>query len=141
MSWQPGTTLDAVMRLALAFALVVPLAWERQRNWHAGLRAYPLLSACICGVMLLARHAQPGPDMQSFAFQGVLGGIGFVASGAILQSSDGVRGMRTAVTLWTTGAIGAGVAHMATEISAALSLASTLALWVPLTAPEERERA
>lgn len=131
-SWHESGTLDTTLRLALAFLLVLPLAWERERRPHAaGLRTYPLLSACICGVMLLAGQAHPGADMQSFAFQGVLTGIGFVASGAIMKSPDGVHGMRTAVTLWVTGAVGVGVAHRISEISAVLSLTSALALWAP----------
>ena len=47
---------------------------------------------------------------QADVFYGVLSGIGFVASGAVLKSPEGAGGMSTAVSLWVTGAIGAGVA-------------------------------
>jgi putative Mg2+ transporter-C (MgtC) family protein len=62
---------------------------------------------------------------------GLLTGIGFVASGALTRSSGAANGMSTAVTLWVTGAIGAGVAYGIPLVSAALSLISVLALWVP----------
>jgi putative Mg2+ transporter-C (MgtC) family protein len=125
-------TLDAALRLALAFALALPPGWERERRSRsAGLRTYPLLSACVCGFLLLGTRAAGGPGEQADVFFGVLTGIGFVASGAIMQSTERVEGMSTAVTLWVTGAIGAGVAFGVPLISAALSLTSALALWAP----------
>jgi putative Mg2+ transporter-C (MgtC) family protein len=124
--------LDAVLRLGVAFLLVLPLGWEReQRSRSAGLRTYPLLSACVCGFLLLAQRTAAGPSGQADVFYGVLGGIGFVGSGAIVQSREGAGGMSTAVSLWVTGAIGAGVAYGLPLISAALSLMSVLALWLP----------
>jgi putative Mg2+ transporter-C (MgtC) family protein len=125
-----GPVLDALLRVVLAFVLVLPLGWEReQRSRSAGLRTYPLLSVCVCGFLLLMQRAAGGPGEQADVFFGVLSGIGFVASGAIVKSAQGDSGMSTAVSLWVTGAIGAGVAYGSPLISAALSLASALALW------------
>src|SRR4051812_44139861 len=122
----------AILRLGLAFLLVLPLGWERERRSRsAGLRAYPLLSACVCGMLLLAQGAGLGAMEQADVFFGVLSGIGFVGTGAIMKSAEHARGMSTAVSLWATGAIGAGVAYGAPLISAALSLMSVLALWAP----------
>lgn len=124
--------LDAILRLGLAFLLVLPLGWERERRSRsAGLRTYPLLSMCVCGFLLLAQRAAGGPAEQADVFYGVLSGIGFVGSGAIMKSAEGAGGMSTAVSLWVTGAIGAGVAYGSPLISAALSLMSVLALWAP----------
>jgi putative Mg2+ transporter-C (MgtC) family protein len=122
--------LDAVLRLALAFVLVLPLGWQRERRSRsAGLRTYPLLSACICGFFLVARTAAGGPSAEADVFYGVLGGIGFVGAGAIVKSPESARGMSAAVTLWVTGAIGAGVAYGLPAISAALALTSALTQW------------
>jgi putative Mg2+ transporter-C (MgtC) family protein len=124
------STLDAALRLALAFVLVLPLGWEReQRSRSAGLRTYPLLSACVCGFLLVAQSGDWGPREQADAFYGVLTGIGFVGSGAVIKSPEGAGGMSTAVSLWVTGAIGAAVAFGTPLISAALSLTSVLTLW------------
>jgi putative Mg2+ transporter-C (MgtC) family protein len=87
-----------------------------------------LLSMCICGFLLLARTAAGGPGEQADVFFGVLNGIAFVGSGAIVKSEAHTGGMSTAVSLWVTGAIGAGVAYGSPLIATALSLMSVVAL-------------
>jgi putative Mg2+ transporter-C (MgtC) family protein len=57
--------------------------------------------------------------------------MGFVGSGAVVKSREQARGLSTAVSLWVSGAIGAGVAYGNALISAAISLMSVLALWAP----------
>ena len=132
MTLNDHPVLDAILRLGLAFLLVLPLGWERERRSRsAGLRTYPLLSVCVCGFLLIAQGAAGGPGEQADVFYGVLSGIGFVGSGAIMKSAEGVDEMSTAVSLWVTGAIGAGVAYGSPLISVALSLMSALALWAP----------
>jgi putative Mg2+ transporter-C (MgtC) family protein len=127
------TILDGAVRLALALVLVLPLGWEREhRSRSAGLRTYPLLSVCVCGFMLLARSAAGGPGEEADVFYGVLTGIGFVGSGAIVKSSEHARGLGTAVSLWVTGAIGVGAAYGRPLVPAAVSLLSLVALWAPL---------
>lgn len=37
---------------------------------------------------------------------GIVTGIGFLGAGAIFQSKDGVQGLTTAASIWTTAAIG-----------------------------------
>lgn len=124
--------LDAALRLALAFLLALPVAWEREQETRsAGLRTYPLLSACICGFLLLGQSGIGDPKEQADVFYGVLNGIGFVGSGAIVKSPQRAAGMSTAVSLWVTGAIGAGVAYGTPLVSAVLSLVCAVALWVP----------
>ena len=121
--------LDAALRLTLALLLAIPLGWEHeQRSRSAGLRTYPLLSVCICGFLLLGQIRAGGPNEQADIFFGVLNGIGFVGSGAIVKSPERARGISTAVSLWLTGAIGVGVAYGSALISAALSLTTVLVL-------------
>jgi putative Mg2+ transporter-C (MgtC) family protein len=125
-------TFDGALRLALALALALPLGWERERRPRsAGLRTYPLVSACVCGFLLIGQRSAGGTGEQADVFFGVLNGIGFVGSGAVLKSPAGAAGMSTAASLWVTGAIGAGVACDVTLISAALSLVSVLTLAAP----------
>lgn len=124
--------LDGAFRVALALALALPLGWERERRSRsAGLRTYPLVSACVCGFLLIGQQSAGGMGEQADVFYGVLSGIGFVAAGAVLKAPGGGGGMSTAVSLWVTGAIGAGVACDMTLISAALSLVSILTLSAP----------
>jgi putative Mg2+ transporter-C (MgtC) family protein len=131
--------LDAALRLALAFVLALPVGWAGERRSRSGdLRTYPLLSVCVCGFLLLARTAAGGPSEQADVFFGLLNGIGFVGSGAIAKSEARMGGMSIAVSLWVTGAIGAGVAYGSPLISAALSLMSVVALAVPSLAKRKR---
>lgn len=128
----PRSILEAAANVALAIVLALPLGWVREgRSRDAGLRTYPLLSACVCGFLQVGRSAAWEPREMADAVYGVLSGISFVGSGAIMKSGDDARGMSTAVSLWVTGAIGAGVALGAALLSAALAAAILLTLWVP----------
>lgn len=133
------STLEAVLALALAFLLALPLGWgsERRRSRSAGIRSYPLISLCVCGFLLISRTTAEGPGEQADVVFGLLNGIGFVGSGVIITSPGRASGMVTAIGLWVTGAIGAGVAFGVPLISAALSLVGTLMLWGPRRARPE----
>jgi putative Mg2+ transporter-C (MgtC) family protein len=126
------SAVEAVLRLALAFLLALPLGWDReQRSRSAGLRTYPLLSVCACAFLLLPQGVAWDVGDQADVVYGLLSGIGFVGSGAMLRAPDHARGMSTAVSLWVTGAIGAGVAYGNPQISAALTLLTLVALRAP----------
>lgn len=43
---------------------------------------------------------------RSRAVQGIIGGIGFLGAGAIIQSRGAVHGLTTAAAMWVVGAIG-----------------------------------
>lgn len=122
--------VDAALRIALAFVLVLPLGWEHERKRRsAGLRTYPLVAAAVCGFLVLARTSFADPSAQADVFYGVLSGIGFVGSGAIIKSPQRARGTSTAVTLWVAGAIGAGVAFGSIMLAIAVALISVIASW------------
>ena len=58
MTLNGPSLLDAILQLGLAFLLGLPVGWSRERTSRAaGLRTYPLLSACVCGFLLVARGA------------------------------------------------------------------------------------
>ena len=71
------------------------------------------------------RRAKPSGhprNVESRVWQGLLTGIGFIGSGAILKTTDGVRGTATAASIWNTAAVGAAVAYDALDIAIALSV-------------------
>jgi putative Mg2+ transporter-C (MgtC) family protein len=141
MTLHDQPNVDAALRLALAILLALPVGWEREhRSRSAGLRTYPLVSACVCGFLLLAQAGMRAPSAQADVFFGVLTGIGFVGSGAIVKSPERISGMSAAVSLWVTGAIGAGVAYGNPLISAAVSLMSVVGLRAPSLMKRRRER-
>ncbi|WP_156467195.1 MgtC/SapB family protein [Phenylobacterium sp. CCH9-H3] len=116
--------------MGLAFALSLPLGWERGKGRHsAGFRTMPVVAMASCGYALLALRL-PGADAESLTrlLQGVLAGIGFIGGGAILKQRGHVRGLVTAATIWNTGAVGVSVAFGRIEIALVLAVANLLVL-------------
>ena len=133
-------TLDHLVSLALAFVLGVPLGRIGEgRGGAPGLRTYSLLSLCVCSLLLVARDVARGAMEQADVMFGVLGAMSFVAWGAIMRSREHA-GMTAAVSLWLTGAIGAGAALGAPFVSSALSLTSAVVLRLPSLVVRLRRR-
>ena len=117
-------TLIDFLRVGMAFALAVPIGWERHKSErNMGLRTFPIVAMAACGFMLIAKNV-PGANAETQArlIQGLIGGIGFIGGGAILKEGTNVRGLATAASIWATGAIGAAVAFEREEIAVVLSL-------------------
>ncbi|MBY0493836.1 MAG: MgtC/SapB family protein [Cyanobacteria bacterium] len=104
--------LQHLLQLSIAFALALPIAWDReQRERSAGLRTFTLVAISTCGFMMAAQTALgASADAQSRVWQGLLTGIGFIGSGAILKTQGTVRGTATAASIWNTAAVGTAVA-------------------------------
>lgn len=117
-------------QLAIAFALALPIAWDReQRERSAGLRTFTLVAISTCGFLIAARSSiGPSADAESRVWQGLLTGIGFIGSGAILKTGGSVRGTATAASIWNTAAVGAAVAYGNYDIAVMLSLANFVVL-------------
>lgn len=118
------------LRVAVAFALAVPIGWERHESKrNLGLRTFPIVAMAACGFMLILKAA-PGASAETHArlVQGLISGIGFIGGGAILKEGANVRGLATAASIWCTGAIGAAVAFGRVEIAVVLSVITFLTL-------------
>jgi putative Mg2+ transporter-C (MgtC) family protein len=128
--------LPTLGQLAIAYALSLPIAWEReQQERSAGLRTFPLVALACCGYMLLSlRLFSDSSEAQARVAEGLITGIGFIGGGAILKTRASVQGTATAASIWNTGAIGMAVAYGRYEIAIALSAANflTLRLLTPL---------
>lgn len=129
-----GDVLAHLRDLAIAYALALPIGWDRERVARsAGVRTFPLVGAASCGFVLLST-AVVGvvPEGQARVLQGFITGIGFVAGGAVLKESIGgtatVLGMTTAVSLWTVGVAGAAVGYGLYDIAVILCLINFLTL-------------
>ena len=119
-----------VLRIMVAFAIALPLGWERGRGrTSVGLRTFPVVAMASCGYALIVQSL-PGADADTMArlLQGLVAGIGFIGGGAILKSGGSVRGLVTAASIWNTGAIGVGVAYQRGDIALALGFINLLAL-------------
>ena len=128
--------LGSLGKIALAYVLALPVAWDREVEARsAGLRTFPLVAIASCGYMLLgASLFAESPDAQARLVQGLITGIGFIGGGAILKDRGSVHGTATAASIWNTGAIGAAVAFGRFEVALVLSVINfaTLRLLTPL---------
>lgn len=100
--------LPSIVPMVVAYALAIPIAWDRERKGHsAGLRTFPLVALASCGFIEAAELTMRG-EVEALArvIEGVVTGIGFIGGGAILQQRGDVRGTATAASIWVTAAIG-----------------------------------
>lgn len=79
---------DHFVKLALAFLLALPVAWTREREERsAGLRTFSIVAVASCGYVIATQALLTNsPDGLSRIIQGLITGIGFIGSGAILKS-------------------------------------------------------
>ena len=103
--------LPHLAALAAAYALALPIGWDRERQERsAGLRTFPLVALASCGFVQAAeQYMANSPDAMARIIQGVITGIGFIGGGAILKQGSMVKGTATAASLWATGAVGSAV--------------------------------
>ncbi len=120
IDWNLAATHSA--HLALAFALALPIGWDRQKSKrNFGLRTFPLVAVVTCGFMLIGMSVISSTDGEARIIQGIITGIGFIGGGAILKDQDKVSGTASAASIWNTGAIGLAVAFDRIEIAVLLS--------------------
>jgi len=129
MNWM--LLLEQLAHLTAAFALAVPIGWERERSTRsAGIRTFPLVAAASCAYVLVGQsfQADTSPDASSRLVQGLMTGIGFIGGGAILKGQGHVSGTATAASIWMTGAIGAAAGMRRWELAIAMSILTFAAL-------------
>ncbi|WP_417544695.1 MgtC/SapB family protein [Marinobacter sp.] len=107
--------LDMFIRLLAAAALALLLGLERElRGKAAGLRSHMLVSLgasafIIMGLHILFATAEGDPSARidpTRIVEGVIGGIGFLGAGSIIQSRGTVQGITTGASIWMAGAVG-----------------------------------
>ena len=128
----PFNLLPHLVALLVAYALAVPIGWNREREERsAGLRTFPLVAVATCGFIqaaesMLADH----PEGLARVIEGLITGMGFIGGGAILRQQDSVMGTATAASLWVTGAIGAAVGLGSYDVAVVLTIVTIATLWI-----------
>lgn len=119
-----------LLDLAVAFALSIPVGWDRERQKVGpGLRTYPLLAMGACAYIEIAQFAfRDHVDGQARVFQALVSGIGFIGAGAIMKGRAEVHGLATAVSLWVTVSVGIAASYELFALAAVLSGTTLLAL-------------
>ena len=127
-SWEES--LSHIVSLALAYALALPVGWNREKDERsAGIRTFPLVAIASCGFVLvgIAILGRTSPA-QARLLEGLITGVGFIGGGAILKHAGKASGTATAASLWATGALGAAVGYGLYDIAVILSLTTFLTL-------------
>jgi putative Mg2+ transporter-C (MgtC) family protein len=111
---------EIATRLALAIVLGGLLGFEREyRHKAAGLRTHMMVALgattfTLVTLELFHRTAVDGAVGGASVdptrvIQGIIGGIGFLGAGSIIQGRGSVAGLTTAGSLWFVGSIGVAV--------------------------------
>lgn len=116
--------------LAFAFALAIPIGWDREKRARsAGLRTFPLVALASCGFVQASENLLVhSPDGMAKVIEGLITGIGFIGGGAILKQGTEVQGTATAASLWATGAIGVSVGLGSYDVAVTISAFTFLTL-------------
>ncbi len=121
--------LELILRLVLAVIFGAMIGYNRSRhNKPAGLRTMALISLGSAAFTLIGIEAviqlselHNGADSltsgvsstinldSSRIIAGVVGGVGFLGAGSIIQSRGRVQGMTSAASIWVTATIGVSV--------------------------------
>jgi putative Mg2+ transporter-C (MgtC) family protein len=143
-----GSTFDIVphaLAMAVAYALALPLGWNREREERsAGLRTFPLVAIASCGFVQAAETMTAGnAEAMARIVEGLITGMGFIGGGAILRLKDSVKGTATAASLWVTGAIGVSVGLGSYDVAVMMAVAAFITLQVlspfkRIAAPENK---
>lgn len=111
------TNRDIIMRLLIALIVGGLTGLERERSHQfAGFRTHILVSvgSCITSITSLSLFFQYSSysniDPARLSAQ-VLSGVGFLGAGAILKTSNGIRGLTTAAGIWATACIGIAIGY------------------------------
>ncbi len=139
-----ASTVEVVVRLVVAMLIGALIGWDRERSDKpAGLRTHMLVALGSASFTLLGfevgGHLSPksgeGFD-PTRVLQGVIGGIGFLGAGSIIQNRGQVSGLTTAASVWVAGALGSAAGVGAYVLAGA----TTVLAFVILTLVSRFER-
>lgn len=130
-----GNPVDILLRLSVAVVLGGVVGLEREwRRKAAGLRTHMMVSLgsatfTVVALEMYQRLVLQGDEATRMdpirLIEGIIGGIGFLGAGAIIQSRGSVEGLTTAGSLWMVGAVGVaagGGHHVIAVLSVLLGL-------------------
>lgn len=105
--------LQTITRLAVAVLAGAIIGIEREHSDKpAGLRTHMLVclgaATFMLGALELSKTATDEKTIvdPARALAGVIGGVGFLGAGAIIQSQGSIQGITTAASIWIAAAIG-----------------------------------
>jgi putative Mg2+ transporter-C (MgtC) family protein len=143
LSDKSTSIVSHLLALTIAYALALPIGWDREREERsAGLRTFPLVAIAACGLIQTVETIfQGSAEAMARVVEGIIAGMGFIGGGAILKVKDSVRGTATAASLWATGAVGVAVGLGVYDIALLLSVVTfiTLKVLTPLKSGPQKK--
>ncbi|MEQ9096749.1 MAG: MgtC/SapB family protein [Phycisphaerales bacterium] len=133
----PDAWYQGPARLVLAMLFGAVAGVEREASGHfAGLRTYAMVSLGAAGFALISTNLfeymlELAPDSAGHAtriISAIVGGIGFLGAGAIIQSGGKVHGLTTAAGLWAIAAAGAAAGLGLVTIALSIAVLCVLVL-------------
>ncbi|MEQ9406186.1 MAG: MgtC/SapB family protein [Fuerstiella sp.] len=115
MQWLNEHVPDLILRPLAAVVCAAILGMDRERHGKpAGLRTQMMvaLGTTIFTMATMDLHSRETQGAGASVVDptrviaGVIGGLGFLGAGSIMQSGGSVRGLTTASTVWVVGSVG-----------------------------------
>jgi putative Mg2+ transporter-C (MgtC) family protein len=109
------STVDMIIRVCLALLLSFVIGFEREtKKKPAGLRTNMMVGLGSTTFTILAielfyavLEVKDRINVDPLRIiEGVMGGLGFLGAGSIIQSRGSVEGITTAASIWVVGSIG-----------------------------------
>ncbi|MFH8092757.1 MAG: MgtC/SapB family protein [Candidatus Aenigmatarchaeota archaeon] len=119
---------DAILKLILSAILGGIIGFEREKAHRpAGLRTHMIvcLSSCLATLVGIHQHTDP---LRLAA--NVLTGIGFIGAGTIIATSENIKGITTAATIFSVACIGIAVGAGLYILSIFFTLLVFVILWI-----------
>lgn len=134
-------TSEIAVRLVWAVVFGGLLGFEREwQGKHAGLRTHMMVclgsaTVTLIGFEIYVSSTQGSAETTTRLdplriLEAVVGGLGFMCAGAILQRGSALRGLTTAGSLWLTGAIGIAIGGGQYVIATLATLLGLVTLFV-----------
>lgn len=133
----PGEWYQGPARLLLAVLLGGLAGFERElKGRAAGIRTYMMVSLGAAGFALigmemldyLLEHSEQSAGHATRIISAVVGGVGFLGAGAIIQAGGQVRGLTTAAGMWVIASVGAAAGAGLVGISVTIGVLTLLVL-------------
>ena len=145
--FEEPTLLQAATRITAAIILGALVGWDRERrDKPAGLRTHAMVCLGAAAYTLVTLHffnaGREAGSMNVDAIRlidGLVGGIGFLGAGTIIQARGRVEGITTAASIWVAGAVGlaCGIGQYAL---ATLAILASILVLAGLTVVENKMR-
>lgn len=130
---------ETVARLGMAIVGGALIGYEREaRDKPAGLRTHMLVSLGAAAFMISALEISTRFDNSHAAVRldpiralaGIIGGVGFLGAGSIIQSVNSVQGITTAASIWVAAAIGTSCGMGLYTLAISSAVFAVLVLWL-----------